>query len=104
MLTEGALIGDDELSATILMTEELLAVADKELENTKDEIIETWAQEKISIMNETLEALYGILEHKTQRKLETGTKKICGIKRSSLDIVLKCPRGLAKVVRSLEKA
>lgn len=76
LLTEGSLIKDEELTGAILMLEDLLHVADKERRMSDDESILVWANDKIEIIEDTLQVLYGVLEHKTNRALETGEIKI----------------------------
>lgn len=75
VLTEGSLISSDELSNLIVSLEGLVLVASNEAKGTDPSII-IWAEEKVVVFQGALDILYRILEHKLQRKLDTGMVKL----------------------------
>lgn len=71
LLTDGALITDDELMGAILSSEELIRVAQQESQSEEPDII-TWAKDKLAILERVNRALYDVMDHKMHRKEELG--------------------------------
>jgi hypothetical protein len=71
LLTEGALIQDNELTIAILTLEELIETARSEVQ-IEDEYIKNWAQEKMLTFEDARNSLLSVMTHKVDRKKEIG--------------------------------
>lgn len=71
MLTDGALVSDDELTAALCMVEELYEVAQHESNSPEQEIAE-WAKKKLDIFEKVNNGLYAMFDHKKNRKEALG--------------------------------
>lgn len=75
LLSEGALITSEELSHTITLVEQLIIIAEMELESDET-FVSDWADKKIDLFEQIREVLLQILEHKLRRKHKIGESEI----------------------------
>jgi hypothetical protein len=71
MLTEGALIDDNEITIAILLVEELIETARSEA-SSEDSYIKDWAADKMTIFENVRLGLLSIMTHKVDRKKDLG--------------------------------
>jgi hypothetical protein len=72
LLTEGALVTDDEISEIILSLEELINVCDFEYGQSEESTVQYWADEKKNIYNTIKENLLSVLSYKIGHKKKLG--------------------------------
>ena len=74
-LTDGSLIDEAEISTTILTIEALMQIAQDEINMDINEVMTSWAENKLTILNEVLSVFYQIFDHKIKRKINIGEIK-----------------------------
>ena len=71
VLTNGASIQDSDLTAALILIEEMTSIAKIEL-TSSETFVQSWATKKIELFDDAKEALYQVFQHKVERATKVG--------------------------------